>query len=120
MDSALDIVPGGTPAPGSPARTWSAPADGAPGPVRLVGDLDAETAPLLPALVAEHLARGRGDLHLDLSGLAFCGVRGYDALLDAQRRVRAAGGRLVLLDCDPFFRRVAALCGAGDLLDPTA
>jgi anti-anti-sigma regulatory factor len=59
--------------------------------VRLAADLDMLTLPLGWAAVITALDHHPADLVVDLSEVAFCGVRGF-ALLAAIARVTAAGG----------------------------
>ena len=88
--------------------------------VRLTGELDAETAPLLEAVVEGQIQQGHVDIQLDVAGLAFCGVRGLDAMVTARRRLREAGGELTVLHPSPFLQRIAQLCGVGALLGERA
>lgn len=66
-------------------------------PVRLVGELDLATAPLLESVVSEQVGAYGLDVHLDLSELTFCDVAGVRTLLRCAQRLSAAGGRLTLL-----------------------
>ncbi|GAB7193187.1 hypothetical protein NUM3379_38960 [Kineococcus sp. NUM-3379] len=106
--------------PVEPALRCSVDMDTTRSTVCLTGELDAETAPLLEAVVEGQLQQGHVDIRLDVSGLIFCGVRGLDAMVAAQQRLRAAGGELTLLRPSPFLERVARLCGAGVLLGERA
>ncbi len=85
--------------------------------VALRGDLDFETAELLRTAVERQVAQDHVELVVDLAGLEFFDLAGLDALRDAQRRAQARGGRLVVVNHDGFFARVARLCGAESLLD---
>jgi anti-anti-sigma factor len=85
--------------------------------VFLHGELDAETAGLLDRAVERQVAEDHVELVVDVAGLAFFDLAGLDALQAAQRRARAGGGRLVVVNHDAFFARVARLCGAESLLD---
>lgn len=57
----------------------------------LTGDLDIATGGLLVAL-----ARRRGDLRIDASGLRFVDCAGLGSLRELANRVRLAGGRFEL------------------------
>ena len=84
--------------------------------MHLVGELDLATAPILRTLGEQQVATGHLQVRLDLSRLGFCDVAGLRALLGAQHRLAAAGGRLVLLRPAPLLVRLAVLCGwAGEL-----
>lgn len=62
--------------------------------MRLVGELDLATVPVLTTLIEQQIATGHLDVHIDLSDLTFCDVCGLRGLLDGHRRLAAAGGRL--------------------------
>jgi anti-anti-sigma regulatory factor len=59
--------------------------------VRVAADIDMLTLPLVWCAVITALDNHPADLVLDISGVGFCGVRGF-ALLAAMCRVTAAGG----------------------------
>jgi ABC-type transporter Mla MlaB component len=59
--------------------------------VRLAGDIDMLTLPLVWGAVITALDSHPADLVVDISEVGFCGVRGF-ALLAAIARVAAAGG----------------------------
>jgi len=90
--------------------------------MRLVGELDLATVPVLTTLIEQQIATGHLDVHIDLSELAFCDVRGLRGLLDGHRRLAAAGGQLTLTAPRPLLTRVAVLIGVaaelGWLLEP--
>ena len=88
--------------------------------ISVAGELDADTAPLLEAVVAEQIAGGHVDVRLDVSALTFCGVRGLDVMVSAKRRLQASGGDLSVLHPSPFLARIARLCGAGAILSGPA
>lgn len=75
------------------------------------GELDVATAPRL--LHALQLAEAdAGELVLDLRGLAFISACGVHLLLAADRRIRRAGGRLIVLRPPPEVDRLLRLVGA--------
>jgi len=80
----------------------------------LVGELDVATEPVVATLIEQQLATGHREVRIDLSELVFCDVRGMRALLQASRRLTAAGGQLVLVRPRPLFRRIVVLCGLSD------
>jgi anti-anti-sigma factor len=76
--------------------------------VALHGELDmADAADVAAALTAAAADRGR--IIVDLAGLAFIDCSGAAALVRAQRRVRQAGGNLLLAAPQPRVRRVFEL-----------
>ena len=79
--------------------------------MHLVGELDLHTERVLDTLLEQQIATGHLDVRLDLSGLAFCDVRGLHALVRARRRLDAVGGQLVLLRPPLLLVRIAGLCG---------
>jgi anti-anti-sigma factor len=72
----------------------------------VAGDVDADSAPELVAAVQQLAGDRPVRLVLDLAGVTFFGAAGLHALLDAQRLVTAASGRLVLRDPSPMTCRV--------------
>jgi anti-sigma B factor antagonist len=68
--------------------------DGAAVTVRLVGELDIDTAADLRLALAGHPDRPGSRMVMDLSGLGFCDSSGLGALVSLRRRVAATGGSL--------------------------
>jgi len=64
--------------------------------VALSGELDADTAARLRALLAEQLLAGPGNLVIDMSGLTFIDSAGLAVLVAADKGMRRAGSRMVL------------------------
>lgn len=84
--------------------------------MRLAGELDLATVPVLATLLEQQIATGHLDIRIDLADLAFCDVRGVRGLLDGHRRLASAGGRLTLTGPRPLLCRVSVLAGvAGEL-----
>jgi anti-anti-sigma factor len=80
-----------------------------PSGLRLVGDVDAFTVPVLE--VALHTLTTTGeDIHLQLSGLQFMDVAGLELVVSTARRM-PEGRRLVLHALSPHLRHVMALVG---------
>ncbi len=81
--------------------------------LRLVGELDLSSAGLLRGRLRDLLEPQRPDpvdaLVVDLSQLLFLDVTGLSVLLDAERRLRARGGSVVLTGVRPIVRRVLQL-----------
>lgn len=88
--------------------------------VHLSGELDVVSAPLLVLVLTGLAEHGQVDVHLDLTGLRFCGVRGLAAPRQTQEVRPARGGRLVLLSASPFLQRVAGVCGLAALFATAA
>jgi anti-sigma B factor antagonist len=88
--------------------------------IRLAGDLDMASAPLInEALQMVPLARSR-QIRLDLSAVSFCDCAGLNALIAGDRSLRAAGGRLTLVDPSAPTRRLLLLTGLDRVLAPDA
>lgn len=85
--------------------------------LRLAGDLDLSTAPQLHARFEQVIAKGRGDVHLDLAGLRFCAAAGISELLFARRSLAALDRRLVLTAAPEQIRRTIRLAEGDELLD---
>ncbi|MEU2655315.1 STAS domain-containing protein [Streptomyces sp. NPDC007325] len=65
--------------------------------LRLRGELDLVTSPLIRRRVHDAVAAGRHDLVVDLSGVLFCDSSGVGVLVGARRLLRSCGGRLRLV-----------------------
>ena len=99
--------------------------------VRVVGELDAWTAPsLLQALGGLHgragipAQRGR-DVELDLSGLSFLDTAGIATLADCRMAMRNAGWHFRVVRAQPHIGRLLAFAAAAgwlatDVLAPDA
>ncbi|WP_406053504.1 STAS domain-containing protein [Streptomyces sp. NBC_01077] len=72
--------------------------------LRLEGELDIATAPLLDRAVSSALAAGPDLLCLDLTALAFCDVTGLHALRRLTDQTHAAHTRLHLAGLHPRLR----------------
>lgn len=79
--------------------------------VRVRGDLDCTTAPVLGELLTDLIDSGVTSIVVDLAEVSFLGVAGLNVLLKAQNRACAAGGSLLLANPDRCARRVLALTG---------
>jgi anti-sigma B factor antagonist len=88
--------------------------------VRVRGELDMATAPLLQDELDTLLSESVDELALDLSEVPFCDVAALNLLLRVQAELSMHGGRLKLLGpCRSLEVMVAAL-GLGRLVCPTA
>ncbi|EYT79176.1 STAS domain-containing protein [Streptomyces andamanensis] len=65
--------------------------------LRVAGELDLVTSPLLRQRVHDVVAEGRHDLVLDLSEVFFCDSSGVGVLIAARRLIRSCQGRLRLI-----------------------
>ena len=83
--------------------------------IRLQGELDMLTAPLLTAALAGTRTRGRRRLVVDMTELHFMDRAGLAALLEAAGHgIRRAA--LSVTGCSPNVRRVLELTGHEDLI----
>jgi anti-anti-sigma factor len=76
-------------------------------------ELDIASAPPLGAHVLDLLIRGERKLVLDFAGVKLIDSAGIGVLLSTDRRVRAAGGELVVANVSDKVRRVFELTGVG-------
>jgi anti-sigma B factor antagonist len=79
--------------------------------IRPAADLDMASAPHLGAEVLELLMRGERRLVFDFSGVRLVDSAGIGVLLSADRRVRAAGGELIVANASDHVRRVFEATG---------
>ncbi|MEU8539510.1 STAS domain-containing protein [Streptomyces sp. NPDC048717] len=91
--------------------------------LRVRGELDLVTSPLIRKRVHAAVAGGRHDVVLDLSAVRFCDSSGVGVLIAARRLMRSCGGRLRLilpapgLDDGAQMNRVLAALGVRRLFD---
>ncbi|MET8503328.1 STAS domain-containing protein [Streptomyces sp. NPDC004787] len=65
--------------------------------LRIGGELDLVTSPVIRRRLHEAVAGGRHDVVLDLSAVRFCDSSGVGVLVAARRLMRSCGGRLRLI-----------------------
>lgn len=65
--------------------------------LRVVGEMDLVTSPVLRQRVHEAVAEGRHSLVLDLSGVLFCDSSGVGVLIATRRLLRSCQGSLRLI-----------------------
>jgi anti-anti-sigma factor len=85
--------------------------------LRVVGEIDSYTAPLLRRRLVEQVDRRAVEVVVDLAETTLIDSTGLGVLVAAAARLREAGGRLVVLCPSPFLREVFALSGVDQLLD---
>jgi anti-sigma B factor antagonist/stage II sporulation protein AA (anti-sigma F factor antagonist) len=85
-------------------------------PITPAPDLDIASAPQLGAEVLDHLGRGNRDLVLDFAGVRMVDSAAIGILLSANRRVRAAGGRMTVVNASEHVLHVFELTGVGKAL----
>jgi anti-sigma B factor antagonist len=86
------------------------------GIVRLVGELDLDTAPTLTSAVEELIDQGHRHLVLDLTRLRFCDSMGLNALLRLLRRTKGVGGSLTLMTPPDQVKRLLSMAGLDQIL----
>jgi anti-anti-sigma factor len=87
----------------------------------VAGEIDAHTAGDLAAALEPFTdaPTGGSDVSLDLSGVTFMDSSGIRVLIDAHRRVEAAGDRLVVANPSRAVRRLLEISGLTDHLNVT-
>ncbi|MFF6781255.1 anti-sigma factor antagonist [Streptomyces sp. NPDC012510] len=65
--------------------------------LRVSGEMDLVTSPVLRQRVHEAVADGRRNIVLDLSGVVFCDSSGVGVLIATRRLMRSCRGRLKLI-----------------------
>jgi anti-sigma B factor antagonist len=65
--------------------------------LRVSGELDLVTSPVLRQRVHDAVAEGRRSLVLDLAGVLFCDSSGVGVLIATRRLIRSCQGRLRLI-----------------------
>ncbi|MFC4014350.1 STAS domain-containing protein [Nonomuraea purpurea] len=79
--------------------------------VRLEGDLDKLTAPLLKESLVRLFTEGRVQIVIDTTKLEFCDSSGLWVLVEHQRRVTAHAGALSLVGVHGVLQRVLDVTG---------
>lgn len=88
--------------------------------LRVVGEIDSYTAPLLRRRLVEQVDRRAGEVVVDLAETSLIDSTGLGVLVSAAGRLREGGGRLVVLCPSPFIREVFAMSGVDQLIDVVA
>jgi anti-anti-sigma factor len=79
-------------------------------------EIDMASAPQLGAEVIERLTSGGRNVVVDFSQVRLIDSAGIGVLLSAERRVRAAGGELVVANASDHVRRVFEVTGVARAL----
>ncbi len=80
--------------------------------IRLEGEIDLAARPALDQALRTILSPdGVGEVALDLDAVTFADSSAVAWLLSADRRIRAAGGRLTIVACSPVVRDLLRLTG---------
>lgn len=86
--------------------------------VRVTGELDAGTVPVLDRVVDAVLVQpGIDRVELDSTGLRFMDLRGLSAVLAIDRRLRSHGGRLEVLYPSHQVRRLLDITDSEHLIE---
>ncbi|MFL5824927.1 MAG: STAS domain-containing protein [Thermoleophilaceae bacterium] len=80
------------------------------------GELDVATVPKLAAALLEHVEPGQ-PVALDLRGLEFIDTAGLRLVLEQHERVKADGGRLVLVRGSASVQRLFEIAGLAEVLE---
>ncbi|HEV2071364.1 MAG TPA: STAS domain-containing protein [Acidimicrobiales bacterium] len=87
-----------------------------PPELRLQGEVDIATLPVLDETLAAVVDGYSGDVVVDLADVDFIGVAGLGALCSQARHLRQRGDRLVVSSPSAFTRRVIDILGVSELL----
>ena len=79
--------------------------------VAVVGELDAATAPRLREVLLEVVDAGGVELVVDFTRLDFIDSTGLGVLVATLKRIRPAGGRLVVRGAQPKILKILELTG---------
>jgi anti-anti-sigma factor len=84
---------------------------------RLRGEIDTANATRIEAELVDAVARGSGDVVLDLTDVAFIDSSGLGSLVAVAAEVRKRGGHLALVAGPPHVRRVFDLLQLDEFMD---
>lgn len=79
--------------------------------LNLHGELDASSSDLITLAVDTVINTGRQRLTVDAADLTFCDSEGLRTLLQAERKLTAAGGAMELTHVHGLLRRVLGITG---------
>jgi anti-sigma B factor antagonist len=79
--------------------------------MRLAGEIDVYTAPLVREKLDEQIRKGRNDLVLDLTDVSFLDSTGLGVLVGRLKHARTTGGSLCLFGADDRVLRVFSITG---------
>lgn len=85
--------------------------------LRLRGEIDPHTAPLLDAQLDEVVASGAQWIGLDMSEVGFIDSSGLRVIIGARRAAQERGDHLVLRSPSPTARRLLEVTGLLDFFD---
>lgn len=88
--------------------------------VRVRGELDVGTAPVLTDRVDEEMAADTHEVMLDLAEVTFFDSSAVRRVLAMQRELTDQQRHLVLLEPSAIVHRVLAICGLGDHFEVTS
>jgi anti-sigma B factor antagonist len=89
---------------------------GSSGPVvRIAGEVDIQTSPLLDEHLRRVLGEGVSSLVVDLGAVSFLDSTGLSVLIASLKRCEAAGGTLRVVSAEPNVRRVFEVTGLTDV-----
>ncbi len=96
----------------------SGPGSGRAGPVvRVSGEVDIQTSPVLDGHLQRILDEGHASMVVDLSQVTFLDSTGLSVLINALKRCQGAGGQMRLDSPQPHVRRVFEVTGLSDVFD---
>jgi anti-anti-sigma factor len=87
-----------------------------PRTLRLRGELDSVTSPMLRSALQGCSRTATGLVVLDLSGVEFLSASALTVLVEAHHRIRVKGGRLLLSRPTGMHRRIFAITGVDHVL----
>src|SRR5436190_22815929 len=83
------------------------------------GEIDLVTAPDLKAALDGATDEGARCVVVDFEDVAFLDSTGIGVLLSAERKLRARGGKLIVICDEPLIRRVFEIAGLTGVLNIT-
>jgi anti-anti-sigma factor len=85
--------------------------------LRVVGDIDLATAPLLADRIEGIAARGERRIEIDIEGVRFIDSTGLTVFLRARDHLADEDGALVIAGATPRVRRILETTGLAGIID---
>jgi anti-sigma B factor antagonist len=88
--------------------------------LKVDGDIDTTTAPQLQQEFCKELSAGYTMMIVDMAGVRYVSSMGLRVFLSQLKKLKAAGGRLILSGCNDLVEEVFRISGFASFFEMTA